>query len=510
MKTTFWKTLLALLLVLLMICGLLSGCAASPDGENSPKDTSVPDTTSSDGKVHLHVVAEEYDLRSIYVSALAELYNIRNKDVVVEVELIPADVTLREPVLSRIRTEILAGQGPDIFVLPTYPMRRTRLHRIYQDPLIPDVAQSMRNLVFADISALYEADQELNKEELQADVMEAGVLDGARYVLPLQYNMPMLYLDRAGLETTGLDVDALTENIDSYLTTLINSNNGKQAATSNTRNMSTSFGLDFFPELLDYENESVNVTTDEMSDYLEKIQKIIYLRGDTTGTGSNGQALSDYIRSGKSWHDFEHYIHVSDLFNADDYQLIAKAQGWELDMVPLRNFDNQVVANVTYWTGINANCDNIEAAYEFVRQLLLKSFQTEHPIPKRLEKNFYQSFEFILESYTDGWPVRMIGTGDEICSIAKSRFKGFAYDGTESEIARADTIYPIILSDEDFPFINEKIDVVLFSFPYEEEFVEVVDSLNNPADVGATPTNVDIDKLAKDIIWNLQLHLGEG
>ena len=72
MKTTFWKTLLALLLVLLMICCLLSGCAASPDGENSPKDTSVPDTTSSDGKVHLHVVAEEYDLRSMYVSALAE------------------------------------------------------------------------------------------------------------------------------------------------------------------------------------------------------------------------------------------------------------------------------------------------------------------------------------------------------------------------------------------------------------------------------------------------------
>ena len=57
MKTTFWKTLLALLLVLLMICGLLSGCAGNLNAEDTTasatENTDASETASDDEKIHL-------------------------------------------------------------------------------------------------------------------------------------------------------------------------------------------------------------------------------------------------------------------------------------------------------------------------------------------------------------------------------------------------------------------------------------------------------------------------
>jgi hypothetical protein len=90
MKNKYGRSALVALLLLALMCTMFIGCGQTPDTEGttivSTEDSDLPETASGDGKVHLHVVAEEYDLRSMYVSALAELYNIRNEDVVVEVE----------------------------------------------------------------------------------------------------------------------------------------------------------------------------------------------------------------------------------------------------------------------------------------------------------------------------------------------------------------------------------------------------------------------------------------
>ncbi len=66
-------------------------------------------------------------------SALAENFIFNSRDYgisdEVEIEIVPADETERKGVLTKLRTEIAAGAGPDVFIIDTYVQREDLLFR---------------------------------------------------------------------------------------------------------------------------------------------------------------------------------------------------------------------------------------------------------------------------------------------------------------------------------------------------------------------------------------------
>ena len=51
--------------------------------------------------------------------------------------------------------------------------------------------------------------------------MEAGVVDGTRYVLPLRYDMPVIYAQDRALEEAGLDPAVLTRDLCTIMETVL-------------------------------------------------------------------------------------------------------------------------------------------------------------------------------------------------------------------------------------------------------------------------------------------------
>ena len=192
-----------------------------------------------------------------------------------------------------------------------------------------------------------------------------------------------------------------------------------------------------------------------------------------------------------------------DMNFALDYMAIAKSQEWELQMYPLRTTDGKTVANVTYWAGINANCKNVDVGYEFLRTLLSEKFQFESIVAYRGFKQ--PKPEDLL---TDGWPVRRKGSVEPLWSALAIRVNRVKEYGTLDEIRKDVVNTEVEFSEEDFSILYEPIDVVRFSMDYEREVARQMSTLNEG--LHYFETDVDIDKMAKDIIWNLQLHLGEG
>ncbi len=82
-----------------------------------------------------------------------------------------------EAALTKLRTEIMSGRGPDLFVLNAIHLR-----------LIQDPDKQMRAGVFADLAPYL--DTIAAEATLNETVLAAGQADGAQYLLPLYYTVP--------------------------------------------------------------------------------------------------------------------------------------------------------------------------------------------------------------------------------------------------------------------------------------------------------------------------------
>ena len=104
------------------------------------------------------------------IQSIAQYYTASvNPDVTFEFVTLTADQEERSNRIDQLQTEMMAGQGPDIFILPcddglTYN----------ETQLIENVEKGMATGLFADLTTLYDQDETLEK-----DVLLEKVMDGA-------------------------------------------------------------------------------------------------------------------------------------------------------------------------------------------------------------------------------------------------------------------------------------------------------------------------------------------
>ena len=111
---------------------------------------------------------------------VAEQMRQTHEGLTIELEILPIEETEREVRLKQLHTQIMSGNGPDVYLLPTgNTVTLKHGNGLSQDlsiqvqPLLYDVIQAMRSGIFADISAYYDADDALGTASLQTAVMDA-------------------------------------------------------------------------------------------------------------------------------------------------------------------------------------------------------------------------------------------------------------------------------------------------------------------------------------------------
>ena len=197
MRLSYRRNIVIILLVCVLFPVLLVGC-----GNTEITLRVLTEASNPQNQGH----SRFYDQLDI----LIEQFMAQHENVTVVVERLPEAGTEREYAIERLRASIMAGKGPDIFVMPS---PGTNIYFgapdeiITEDVLFPDVEQAMHNGLFYDLSEFYDADSELDKDGLVTSVMDAGTVGDARYVLPLRYNFPVAYVYPEKFEEAGLDLE---------------------------------------------------------------------------------------------------------------------------------------------------------------------------------------------------------------------------------------------------------------------------------------------------------------
>ncbi len=213
-KRFFVCLLLTVLAVLFSACGKTAAemheapskaSAAASDAEASSETPSAEPVSEAPDEPENPVILvdrgndkEYFEQNDYFLKYYALVYG---EEPEYEFVTFPTASAARESEVQHYRVEIVAGGGPDAFILNTADPQLTR-----SDPptevLFPDVVKAMQNQTFLPLDDLLASSEFYRPEEHVAPVMEAGKLDGETLVLPLLYSMNLYVLDR---DKTALD-----------------------------------------------------------------------------------------------------------------------------------------------------------------------------------------------------------------------------------------------------------------------------------------------------------------
>lgn len=504
MRSVTRKTIAVVLAVLSLCALLLSGCQRNPGGSGTTEQTGAmsetaenttaitesvelpEETVNSDSGDTFWIVMDNTPGMIPVVKPMIETFQLDHPEVQIKLQVIPtyyfqSDKDKRDAVLQEIRTAMAEGNGPDVFLLPAAQDKG--------ELLFADVNLAMRDGAFADISTYYDADTELEKEGLNTKVLDAGVVDGARYVLPLRYDMPVLYVDTNQLTKEDCATEMLGGTIGELYDAVLASGNPKLAtAATVTDTAMRLFSLNFYPELIDYDAGEILLTAEDMVPLLQSIQNARAAE-QTDKRQYQNPPTDEYVAGEDSeyWNSISCYYigGMDDLLSYGIFTCAHVAAG--LTMLPVTAVDGSVVADVTYYGAVSADSKNPELAYEFLRWFLTEEGQ-------------WQENEDLVSNYI-GWPVRAKG---DVNITAKK----FITNHSNTLKDLADFYYYNLEQNGigELPILDVSIDRVQLASNYECEFTEDVVDLLNDSKTGAIQ-DVDITVLLQVWLDKVQQHL---
>lgn len=509
------KKIVKVLALLLAVLMALSGCSSGPSEQTTVdlKSDVGEIAQSPEEKTVLRVATISTDnvaFRELigHIQSWALKFKFKHKNVNIVFESLSAT--------ERLRTELMAGKGPDVLLLPTqgYWEPLNGEHSVGVT-LIRDVNQAMRNGIFYDITEFYDADEELNKDSFVPAVMEAGVVDGKRYVLPLRYNMLAAYVDLEMFAETGLSTDIFEKDIIGFWNALTEHGDGLTASSALIRSGRHS-ELNLIGDLIDYDKQEVLLTKEELVTYLKAQQDFLVTRG--LNPVSVQSLLHNYYPVSPqanpygepaTWMGTDNCMNVGQLAYAIHNAVIAEAEGIELGMFPLRSTDGSVTADITFFGAVSGGCKNPELAYEFLRYFLTEESQWEQNVTSTsINDSCFMAA---------GWPVLVKGSADAMYK----RLKRWTYPIAlkDRPDATAADIEPY--TEDDIPILNVTIDKARFPTGLESKFRDIVafNPFTAEREAGKTLTReemaewaklINIERMAEDFIEDLEWHVGEG
>ena len=337
--------------VLLLLLTILPGCS-NHDALTSEAESG---NTTEDNQVTLRFLVESLYGRTSakrQIESWIKNFEKSHSNVKIILEELPLDSGTnqeeREILLDQLRVEIMAGKGPDMYLIFTEHVN---------NPLFQDVNQIMRNGMFADLSEYYDADTELNTAGLNQTVMNAGVVDGHRFTLPLRYDFPIVSVSRQAIEAAGLSIEQLDTDVIQMMDTIVQSGNNEAALSAFF--LLQEDVLNFVPEVLDYEKQKVCVTQEELTEILNS-----WVELHNAMRGSQKHYMFDYngIITGQHWLQNGYSMQVSSLEAALYNAAFNKADGRDIEFIPLTGKDGKIVAEINCYAAVGANCENPELA----------------------------------------------------------------------------------------------------------------------------------------------------
>ncbi len=465
MKKGIKRSLLVLLALGLLFCW---GC-----GKPAAED---------DGVLRVLVTSTSEDRLAERVT---QSFRQTHPDVPVELEYLPLDAQEQALYLEQLQVEIMAGRGPDVFLITS------------RTPVFADVEQSIHNGLLLDISAFYDRDDSLPKDGFAPVVRDAGVVDGGRYVLPLNYNFPVLYVDTQQLAAAGLSLDTLGCGLSGLAA--VYEKLGEKAVTFDITQLEFFYLPNFFPEVINYENQEVTWEKAQLVQWLTQYRQLhTHTQGEYLPW--MGASISEYVGNNNYLGKEGYCVYMGTLEDLVDQVRVAKATGTELAILPVTAADGSVCATVTNLGAISAGTGQPELAYEFLRAFALEENQWENGLG-----------DIVGFLRTGNWPVllrdswKVIDEDIYVGALANLKTQTASPERSERKTAMINTE----VTAQDYAILDTPIDKVYLPIASRIELMNMARQQLNPT-LNPEAASVDVEALAEQMIQTLQWQLLEG
>lgn len=305
------------------------------------------------------------------------------RDFTVQVEYVSADSSF-----TRLRTEIMAGKGPDLFICGQklyWQVGQAGTESFFHFP-----QQAMSNHLFLPLDDYIENAQYIEWENLQSQVMEAGRNDEGWQLLPLTYTFEATFFDGSYKPESQFPM-TWDEMIDSP-----DPNIRAAASFARTENI--------LGELADFDKDAPAFTEEE-------------LRRVAAESYATRIALPEELHK-----DGRPPNVAMDLRDLSGISLTGEQ---EYTIIPTYNLSGGITANITTFAAINRNARNPDEAFKIIDYLLCPKIQLTSPV---------------YQSSMQGMPVYVPASSNDIPFSSKWRMNESLFDQVNEAQKQINTV----------------------------------------------------------------------
>lgn len=281
---------------------------------------------------------------------------------------------------ERLAAELMAGKGPDVFLINSSW----------------DIDKMAAQRVFADLSPYFNDDPYFQGEKWEQKILEGGCLDEYRFAIPMEYEIPVILTSETALRESGIDKEQLTdfnafmEETLQYLERAQGEEHARRLFRMNLVPRNCLWWAGY--SAVDWEQGTVDLEQEEIRSFFEWYYTVEqqseedYMYDICKGAASirDGEALFD-IQLGIA--SFDVALSVGRLIDSFDKAV----------MIPIRNLDGGINAVMGYPLAVRANSANQLNAYRFIQICMSTEVQTS--IAARQGGNFKVNREAQDEIY---------------------------------------------------------------------------------------------------------------
>lgn len=274
----------------------------------------------------------------------------------VEVEYIPEEGADRESVIKHLKTELMSGSGPDLFIVDAFD------GNFYSDrPVFPFPEQMIERRVFLPLDEHIKKARFAQWDRLTPKVMEAGRGSEGQILVPLAYTMPLTCYKAEDYQHTQSAELTWPDMLDDGTGML------RQAGCFNRPGSTVGDSMaNIFTQLADYKEEELLFTEEEL---LEAIEQKLTLWGECKDGKWDELPVCYQGRMSANFTPANYHLGMSSM---DSLSVQTP-----MTMVPMYNREGGITAKVSTYAAINRNSKRADEAF-FVLDYLLSTEAMEH------------------------------------------------------------------------------------------------------------------------------------
>lgn len=346
------KKFLINLFLVMAISILLTSCTTQETANNAVQNTVQAGNTSTDGenKDNLSIYLCK-DVIGDYLKEALDEYNKNNKNV----QIVSQDIGDFEAFGKKITTELLAGDGPDIVV--------------FNSSTFSSIHKAVASGAFYDLNSLINEDTEFKLSDYNDKVMEAGVFNGKRYLMPLNYCIFVLTTTKEKLDRDKFSIEkdgAMTwREISEISNEYMNNRNDKFFFPYvNPIEFFISSGSNF----VDVDKKVANIKSSEFIELLDAYKKIY---NATIPYEQQKDKDFEYV-------DSKSLVMIDNSFMSRDTTLQYKMENKIVYPVEMMEMKGKIAASPYIIAGINSKCKQKKAAFGYIKLLLSEKMQVSY------------------------------------------------------------------------------------------------------------------------------------